>query len=44
MRELATQIAFPSWPGVTSVSALKRAAQEAEITARVTVQLPLVEG
>lgn len=33
MRELATRIAFPSWPGATSATALKRAAQEAEITA-----------
>lgn len=33
MRELAAHIAFPSWPGATSATALKRAAQEAEITA-----------
>lgn len=33
MRELSARIAFPSWPGATSASALKRAAQEAEITA-----------
>jgi len=33
MRELAARIAFPAWPGATSASALKRAAQEAEITA-----------
>lgn len=33
MRELAARIAFPSWPGATSATALKRAAQEAEITA-----------
>lgn len=33
MRELTARIAFPSWPSVTSATALKRAAQEAEITA-----------
>ena len=33
MRELAAQITFPSWPGATSATALKSAAQEAEITA-----------
>ncbi len=33
MRELAARIAFPSWPGATSATALKRAAQEAEMTA-----------
>ncbi|TQL82386.1 hypothetical protein [Microbacterium saperdae] len=33
MRELEERIAFPSWPGATSASALNRAAREAEITA-----------
>ncbi|MCV0336504.1 hypothetical protein [Microbacterium sp.] len=33
MRVLATHVAFPSWPGVTSARALRHAAQEAEITA-----------
>ncbi|MFK0242685.1 hypothetical protein ACIQTX_17680 [Microbacterium sp. NPDC090281] len=33
MRELAARIGFPSWPGVTSASVRKTAAQEAEITA-----------
>lgn len=33
MRELAARITFPSWPGATSATALKRAAQEAETTA-----------
>ncbi|KJL29502.1 hypothetical protein [Microbacterium oxydans] len=33
MRELSARIAFPSWPSATSASALKSAAQEAEITA-----------
>lgn len=33
MRVLGGQIAFPSWPGATSASALKRGAIEAELTA-----------
>ncbi len=33
MRQLASQITFPSWPGATSASRLRSAAQEAEITA-----------
>jgi hypothetical protein len=33
MRELAARISFLSWPGATSATVLKRAAQEAEITA-----------